>query len=314
MISSLPYLTPESQFPEALSSFLRYPGPMQKLRRRSYHSDFKLAVKLDCIPMTVLAGLPRSSLHRFKSHDPASLVGADLSSVLDSLDLLKEISHSTAALATARAVLRVASFVRSLGLPFHAINSIKNPRAPQVRRRLRRQDQVLSPSRLDPQASRPFLLPFPFLGHKRQTLSLFPSRSLPPILPQPAHTFRAQGHQKGLPEPRLFPLARLVHSLAPRQLEHRVCPRLHHHAVCEAPRPLQCSPASSISKTGKSIRCVSQSGLAYGRHHPQNHGQPEGLPPAHPRQLLTQNHRLEGFSCDLRPQLHGAPPLCLLHP
>ena len=100
---------------------------MQKLRRRSYHSDFKLAVKLDCIPMTVLAGLPRSSLHRFKSHDPASLVGADLSSVLDSLDLLKEISRSTAALATARAVLRVASFVRSLGLPFHAINSIKIP-------------------------------------------------------------------------------------------------------------------------------------------------------------------------------------------
>ena len=43
------------------------------------------------------------------------------------MDLMKDIAQSKAALKTAKAVLRIASFARSIGLPFHGIAQIKSP-------------------------------------------------------------------------------------------------------------------------------------------------------------------------------------------
>ena len=85
-------------------------------QRQSYHSDFKLAVQLDCVPSNILSRIPRSSRHRFKYSDYSTLYGSELSSLFENMDLIKEIAQSKAALHTARAVLRIASFVRLLSL------------------------------------------------------------------------------------------------------------------------------------------------------------------------------------------------------
>jgi len=100
-------------------------------QRQSYHSDLKLAVQLECVPSDILSRIPRSSRHRFKYSDYSTLYGAGLSSIFDNMDLIKEIAQSKAALHIARAVLRIASFVRSVGVPFHELSRIKSPEIKQ---------------------------------------------------------------------------------------------------------------------------------------------------------------------------------------
>lgn len=95
--------------------------------RRSYHSDLKIAVQLDILPSTFVRSIPRSSMHRFRKSDYSNLVGSELSQVVENLDPLKEVAKSRAALKTAGAVLRIASFTRSLGLPLGSISTIKIP-------------------------------------------------------------------------------------------------------------------------------------------------------------------------------------------
>ena len=96
-------------------------------QRQSYHSDLKLAVQLECVPTDILSRIPRSSRHRFKYSDYSSFYGSELSSLFENMDLIKEIAQSKSALKTAQAVLRVASFVRSLGPPFHELSRIRSP-------------------------------------------------------------------------------------------------------------------------------------------------------------------------------------------
>ena len=97
-------------------------------QRQSYHSDFKLAVQLDCVPSNILSRIPRSSRHRFKYSDYSTLYGSELSSLFENMDLIKEIAQSKAALHTARAVLRIASFVRLCPQAVVVLAEIKDSR------------------------------------------------------------------------------------------------------------------------------------------------------------------------------------------
>jgi transposase InsO family protein len=100
---------------------------MPATTRRSYHSDLKLAVQVGILPDKALAGIPKSSRHRFTHSDYSSLYGAELSSLFENLDLIKEIAASKAALSTARVVLRIASFARSLAVPVERIRKVRSP-------------------------------------------------------------------------------------------------------------------------------------------------------------------------------------------
>jgi len=95
--------------------------------RRSYHSDLKLAVQIGIVPDVLLGSIPKSSRHRFVHSDYSKLYGAELSTLFDNMELMKEISRSKVALKTATAVLRIASFVKDLGLPFHEISRVRSP-------------------------------------------------------------------------------------------------------------------------------------------------------------------------------------------
>jgi transposase InsO family protein len=108
-------------------SQMMYNPIMPTSSRNSYHSDLKIAVSLDILPKQVLRAIPRSSLYRFKRSDYSTLVGSELSSFVENLDLLKEIARSKAALKTASAVLRIVSFSRSIGVVLGDFASIRIP-------------------------------------------------------------------------------------------------------------------------------------------------------------------------------------------
>ena len=94
---------------------------------QQYHTDLKIAVKAGLVSDHLLKTIPRTTRHRFKSQDFSKLLEGQESALLDHVEKLKEITQSKLALSTALTVLRIASFVKSLGLPFHKISSIKIP-------------------------------------------------------------------------------------------------------------------------------------------------------------------------------------------
>ena len=100
---------------------------MSSISRNSYHSDLKLSARLGILPQRFLTVIPRSSLYRFKTSDYSNLVGSELSAIVENLDLIKLIAQSKAALTAASAVLRVASFMRSIGIPLGQGASIRVP-------------------------------------------------------------------------------------------------------------------------------------------------------------------------------------------
>jgi hypothetical protein len=81
----------------------------------------------------MLPGIPKSSRHRFIHSDYSNLYGSELSSLFENMELIKQIAASKAALSTARAVLRIASFARSLAVPVERIRKVKSP---EVKRRV----------------------------------------------------------------------------------------------------------------------------------------------------------------------------------
>jgi len=100
---------------------------MPTTAHRSYHTDLKLAVQIGVVPETLLGSIPRSSRHRFVHSDYSKIYGAELSALFENMELMKEIAQSKAALKTATAVLRIASFVKALGLPFHEVTRVRSP-------------------------------------------------------------------------------------------------------------------------------------------------------------------------------------------
>ncbi|OHD19252.1 MAG: hypothetical protein A2087_10830 [Spirochaetes bacterium GWD1_61_31] len=94
--------------------------------RLAYHTDFKLALQCGLMPATQVARLPRSTRHRFRTTDYSGVVGAEYSTLLAQIDVLKQIAASRVLLGFCRAFLRVASLLRSLAVNPFQLKRLKN--------------------------------------------------------------------------------------------------------------------------------------------------------------------------------------------
>jgi len=115
--------------------------------RRTYHTNIKIAAFTGILPDDIARLIPRSTLSQMRRQDPSYYFGAEYASLIEQMELLKEIARSRTALKTASAVLRIAHLVRSLKVP---IERVKKIRAPETRARIVQRVQRLK-----------YLLPLP---------------------------------------------------------------------------------------------------------------------------------------------------------
>jgi transposase InsO family protein len=101
--------------------------------RKSYHTNLKLAVHLDLLPHSLAYDIPKSTLSTWKKIKPEHYVGSDCSTIIENIEVLKELAQCKAALTSARMVLRLVALARRVSAIGTHIAAIQNP---EVRTRI----------------------------------------------------------------------------------------------------------------------------------------------------------------------------------
>jgi hypothetical protein len=101
------------------------------VRHQSYHTNLKIALFAGLLPQEIVKQIPKSTRSEWRKQHPSRYIGHEYTEFLNQIDVLKELSNCRAALATARAVLRLSFLVKSLHVAFDQISKIKIPEQKQ---------------------------------------------------------------------------------------------------------------------------------------------------------------------------------------
>lgn len=89
--------------------------------RNSYHTDIKIAFKLNLLPENLSRKIPKTTKHRFKNSDFSALFGIDYANTIQSnTALIREIVKSKNIMAVLKAVIRVKKTVIKLKSSVHS--------------------------------------------------------------------------------------------------------------------------------------------------------------------------------------------------
>jgi hypothetical protein len=78
------------------------------IQRKSYHTNFKLAVKYNLIDNDKIQGIPKTTLYRFKNSDYSSVIGNSTTKFLDSHEeIIKDIAQSKLFIQHLKAIIEI---------------------------------------------------------------------------------------------------------------------------------------------------------------------------------------------------------------